>query len=97
MTYTVSSGTLNLCSPTLPRATAATGLPARLVNAASQARCKFNVNKVKDTQLIPYHLAARRSALARNLFWRRGCLWVYHVDVLCLNDCIDHHATFTRL
>jgi len=25
------------------------------------------------------------------------CLCVCHVDVLCQNDCVDYHATFTRL
>jgi len=30
--------------------------------------------------------AARRNALARHLLWRRGCLCVCLVDVLCPND-----------
>jgi len=30
--------------------------------------------------------AARRSALGRLLLWRRGCLCVCHVDVLCPTD-----------
>jgi len=43
--------------------------------------------------------AARRSALARHLLWRRGCLsdCVCHVVVLCLNDLVDNHETFTAL
>jgi len=43
--------------------------------------------------------AARRSAVGRHLLRRRGCLCsclcVCHV--LCPNDWVDHHATFTRL
>jgi len=41
--------------------------------------------------------AARRSALARHLSWRRSCLYVClcvcQIDVLCPNDRVDHHAT----
>jgi len=39
----------------------------------------------------------RRSALAQNLLWRRGCLCVCHLDVLCPNDWVDQYTTFTRL
>jgi len=29
--------------------------------------------------------------------WLCGCLCIYHSDVLCPNDWVDHHATFMRL
>jgi len=35
--------------------------------------------------------------LGRLLLWQCGCLCVCHVDVLCPNGWVDHHATFTRL
>jgi len=40
-------------------------------------------------------VATRRSVC--HLLWRRGCLCVCHVDVLCPNDWVDHHATLTNL
>jgi len=33
----------------------------------------------------------------RQLLWRRGCLCVCHVDVLCQNGQVDHHAVFAEL
>jgi len=32
--------------------------------------------------------AARRTALARHMLWRRGCLCVCHIDVLCPDDWV---------
>jgi len=43
-------------------------------------------NLLLGTPLPFIVIAARRSALARRLPWRRGCLCVCHVDVLCPND-----------
>jgi len=33
-----------------------------------------------------HFIASRRSALGRHLLYRRGCLCVCHVDILCPND-----------
>jgi len=33
----------------------------------------------------------------QHLLWRRGCVRVCYVDVLCPNDWVNPHVTFTRL
>jgi len=69
----------------------------------SEARCLVHTigatacNKTRDNCVCQYRniFGARRSALARHLLRWRGCLCVCHVDVLCPNGWVDHHATFT--
>jgi len=51
--------------------------------------------------LLEVFMTPERTALGLLLLSLRGCLCgslcVCHVDVLCPNDWVNHHATFTRL
>jgi len=54
---------------------------------------------VQSSHSLSIHsfIAARRNVLARHLLRRRGCLCVWHVDVLCPSNWVDHHATIIKL
>jgi len=109
MTYKVSSGTLNLCSLTLASCTTSQivmviPLVYFVYVHVSYVSCHY-VLGLKC--YLTFEVGSCSNKATSVFVTRRQCvgaafamamrLCVFHVDILCPDDRVDHHATCTRL